>query len=232
MYSSLVAKNYFLIPKVYGNYISFQKKIAHEIGGFSGKREYLNILEIGAGTGITTKIINEARANIHLTSIDIDPKMVKYCKATFKYKSTLKFFNSDALKFIKSRDNNEFDIVVSAFTIHNFKLNYRIKLYEEIYKVLKKNGVFLNADKYVSDNPNKRIAALKYRVGKYIDVLFRRGEYDVLQYWINEYIRDLKPEYAMIVAKERRIMIEKGFKNLNYIIKNENKMMAIIRASK
>ena len=209
-----------------------KKKIAHEIRSMPGKRDYLNILEIGGGTGITSKVVIEARENIYLTSIDVDRKMVKFCRVTFKNKSTMKFINSDALKFVRSCDNGEFDIVVSAFTVHNFKINYRIKLYEQIYKVLKNDGVFFNADKYVSDNAYKRLRALKYRVGTYIDVLFQKGMYDVLEYWVNEYIKDLKPEYAMALMKERRIMIENGFRNSSYIFKSENEMMAILKAKK
>ena len=144
----------------------------------------------------------------------------------------MKLIESDALKYVNSQDDTSFDIVVSGFTIHNFKKVYRRKLYQQLYRILKRNGLFLNADKYVSDNLDKQIKALKYRIGTYVDTLIREGQYDVLSYWIRDYIKDIQPEYIMKISEERQLMRENGFLNVSYIFKSEHEMLAIMKAKK
>lgn len=232
MYPKVVVSNYTLIDKVYGNYISFQKKLVKEIKIFPHCDSYLNILEIGCGSGITTAIVLNARKDIRITSIDIDPKMIDVCKRSLKNNGNLNLIESDALKYVNSQNDNSFDIVVSGFTIHNFKKIYRRKLYQQLHRILKNNGLFLNADKYVSDNLDKQIKALKYRIGTYADTLIREGQYDFLSYWIRDYIKDIQPEYIMKIREERQLMSEHGFSDVSYIFKSEHEMQAIMKAKK
>lgn len=232
MYPKIVVDNYQILDKVYGNYISFQKNIAKEIKSLPHRNGYINILEIGCGSGITTKIVLSARKDIKLTSIDIDPKMIGVCKHSFKKYGNLNLIESDALKYVNSQNDNSFDIVVSGFTIHNFKKVYRCKLYQQLHRILKHNRLFLNADKYVSDNLDKQIKALKYRIGTYVDTLIREGQYDFLSYWIRDYIKDIQPEYIMKIREERQLMRELGFSDVSYIFKSEHEMLAIMKVIK
>lgn len=232
MYPKVVIDNYQLLDKVYGNYVSFQKKLSKEIKNFPQCNGYINILEIGCGSGITTGIVLSAKKDIRITSIDINPKMIDVCKRSLKNNGNLNLIESDALKYVNSQNDNSFDIVVSGFTIHNFKKIYRRKLYQQLHRILKNNGLFLNADKYVSDNLDKQIKALKYRIGTYADTLIREGQYDFLSYWIRDYIKDIQPEYIMKIREERQLISEHGFSDVSYIFKSEHEMLAIMKAKK
>jgi ubiquinone/menaquinone biosynthesis C-methylase UbiE len=141
--------DYNIINDVYGNFISFQEFLSNELTELDSNKE-LEILEIGTGTGITTEIILKSRKNIKLTSIDIDKEMIEFASQTLSSFSNVNFIVSDAFDYTKTISANNFDFVVSGFTIHNFTNNYRQILFNEIYRILKPKGIFINADKFVS----------------------------------------------------------------------------------
>lgn len=231
MYSKEMINNYILIDKVYGNYIRFQKKLSRLIQNVNTKNKNLNILEIGCGTGITTEIIKNARSNIKLTSIDIDINMINYAKENLSQFLNIKYIESDALTFLKNEPAKTYDIVVSAFTIHNFSSKYRFKIYSEIHRVLKDNCIFMNADKFVSDNFEMQINSLKYRIDTYIETLLRENKLLLLKEWVSHYIVDQYPSRIMRLNEEKK-RIGLHFRSVNFSFKSEYEMLAIIVAKK
>lgn len=222
---------YDLIDKVYGNFISFQEVIQPVISK-ANSRNKLNILEIGTGTGITTKIILNSNSNINLTSIDIDKDMIAFTSQNLPPTSNTSFFVSDAVDYLKSIANNRFDFIVSGFTIHNFNKDYRKELFKSIYVALKNNGYFLNADKFVSDQKEKRIEGLKYRIGTYIDTLMQLDKLELLKEWTSHYIEDQRPNKLLKFNETLEILTDIGFVNSEYIFKSEIEMLGVLKAQK
>jgi ubiquinone/menaquinone biosynthesis C-methylase UbiE len=232
MYSKAMIDNYKLVEKVYGNYIEFQRKLTPEILKYKSENSPIEILEVGSGTGITTNIILTSREDIKLTSIDIDKKMIKKSKDYLRHYDNLELINSDALRFIKGSGSNHYDLIISAFTIHNQTIEYRKDLYYEIYRILKTDGLFLNADKFVSDSFEVQIDSFKYRISSYIEVLLREGQYELLKEWIVHYIEDIKPNKIMKLDEERDTIQNCDFRDSKYLFKSEKEMLAIIGAKK
>lgn len=226
---------YDLVEKVYKKYNKFQKSLIKPIKYFvENSLNTVNILEIGSGTGITTNIILESDQNIELTSIDIDPYAINFLKKQFteQNKDNLKLLNVDAFDFLKSCQNNSYDIVISAFTIHNFTSQYRIKFYKELYRVMSENSIFLNADKYSPENIKARIEALKYRISKYIDIFMYENEPELLKEWIAHYIDDLSADKVMLISESQKLLTKFGFKNIEIEKENDIEMMALLSARK
>lgn len=232
MYSKAMIDNYRLVEKVYGNYVTFQEKLIPEILKYKSENSPIEVLEIGSGTGITTNIILTSRTDVKLTSIDIDKKMIKKSKDYLRHHSNLKLVNSDALRFARSSGSNHYDLVISAFTIHNQTKEYRKDLYCEIYRILKADGLFLNADKFVSDSFEVQIDSFKYRISSYIEVLLREGKYELLKEWVAHYIEDVKPDKVMKLDEERDAIQNCDFRDPKYLFKSGKEMLAIIEAKK
>lgn len=232
MYSDVIVKNYDLIKKVYKNYISFQEKIASEIQNIDKKK--INILEIGTGTGITTNIIISAKEGIKLDTIDSNPQMINIAMGKIKtsYLNEVNFYTADALKYLSEIKNKKYDMVISAFTIHNLTISCRKYLYKEIYRTLNSDGIFINADKFIPDNPDMKVSSFKYRICSYIDVLMKEGKYNLLKDWIQHYIDDLSPDKIMQIKTEKNIIRCIGFNKQDYIFKSEPEMLAILKTQK
>lgn len=98
------------------------------------KLKRLNVLDVGASSGIIDSYVASFVKN--LVGIDIDETAIKHAKEKFKRKN-LRFENGDALnlKFKK----NSFDIVMCTHIYEHVESPY--KLFSEIYRVLKPNGI-------------------------------------------------------------------------------------------
>jgi ubiquinone/menaquinone biosynthesis C-methylase UbiE len=227
----MIAEEYILIDKVYGNYIAFEEKIKPIIANYD-LNSRLNILEIGCGTGISTKIIASSRDEIILTSIDIDKDAIDFAKHSLSGYPTISFIQSDALQFVKEQQNNYFNLVVSAYTIHNLTNEYRQSLYQNIYRILKKEGLFINADKFVSTDKDEQIEGLKYRINTYIDALMRIGKIDLLKEWVTHYIDDQSPEKLLLYDNTIEVLEAIGFRNNKYIFKSPKEMLGILTSLK
>lgn len=227
----MVKAEYILLDKVYGNYISFQNVITKILNDDNAK-EQLDIVEIGTGTGITTQIVLNSKNKIKLSSIDIDEEMIGFAKQNLSTFSNINFIVSDALSYLKTSSNNHYDYVISGFTIHNFNLEYRQELFTEIFRVLKPNGLFINVDKFVSDDKDKQIEGLKYRLGTYIDTLIREEKFELLKEWATHYIDDQKPDKLLKFDKTQKDLHQVGFYKVDYIFKSELEMLGILTAAK
>ena len=224
-------EEYNLIDKIYGNFISFQEKIKPLLN-LHNQNTKIVVLEIGCGTGISTEIILNSRKEIKLTCIDISKEMIEFASQTLSSFSNVNFIISDALEFIQKQKSKDFDIVVSAYTVHNFTVKYRQKLFTEIFRILKPNGLFINADKFVSDNKDIQIKGLKYRIGTYVDFLIKKNKLDLLKEWTKHYIDDQRPDKLLKFDKTLEVLKQIGFDKVEYIYKSELEMLGILIATK
>lgn len=105
--------------------------------------EDMKILDIGFGNGYLEKLIySESKCSIH--GIDISEDMVKIASENNKkgiVNGDIHLCVGDCCNLIF--ENNSFDIVVTMNTIYFW--NDTIQGLQEIYRVLKENGVFYNA---------------------------------------------------------------------------------------
>ena len=119
--------------------------------------EKINVVEIGFGTGITSKVILETDSRIKLFAVDNVEKML------LKTSNSLQSFDldryqltvDDALDYLKGFSANSIFIVVSVFVLHNLDKTHRYNVIKEIFRILKPGGVFITGDKIADSNPKK-----------------------------------------------------------------------------
>jgi ubiquinone/menaquinone biosynthesis C-methylase UbiE len=105
-----------------------------------------SILEIGCGTG-TLSILSKARtgASGKVFGIDAAPEMIQRAKNKAARNNTDIDFRVGDISNLPF-DNNLFDIVMCSFMIFHISSDKREKGFNEIYRVLKNNGVFVIVD--------------------------------------------------------------------------------------
>ncbi|HII01564.1 TPA: class I SAM-dependent methyltransferase [Methanosarcinaceae archaeon] len=116
----------------------------------SADAENPGILDIGAGTGLLSAFLMERYPEASFTLIDISEKMLDMAKARFGNNSNVKYIAADYSKYDFVE---KYDLVVSAVSIHHLEDEEKKELYNKIYSMLKKNGVFINADQVHGETP-------------------------------------------------------------------------------
>ncbi|RAP52319.1 MAG: hypothetical protein BZ138_03330 [Methanosphaera sp. rholeuAM270] len=114
-------------------------------------RKYENptILDLGAGTGILTELLNKKHPQSKITLVDLSAEMLKIAKEKFRDKD-FDFLEAD---YMKHEFKNSYDIIVSSLSIHHLTDEDKQKLYKKIYDTLKPGGVFINADQVRGATP-------------------------------------------------------------------------------
>jgi len=121
---------------------SFHAKKMEKIFCWVEKKGKMKVLEIGAGTGTYTKLLQKEFKD--LTATDLRREMIELLK---KKKINAKAAVADCLEL--PYKNASFDLVVGISLLHHIARNDREKFFREMNRVLKKNGALVLSD------PNK-----------------------------------------------------------------------------
>ncbi len=178
------------------HYDEMQETIAKEIRTVFGTRssETLSMLEIGCGTGLTTEIILRADPRIYLRVIDNDAGIVEAAQVRFEDRETdrLSIDCADALEYLKQQEGESFDAVLSAMVLHNLSAEYRKQVYAEIWRVLRKEGLFMNVDKYAQADEREHQEALAWQLEQF-KIFDEEGRPDQHEKWSKHYLEDEEP---------------------------------------
>ena len=182
------------------HYDEVQETIATEIRATFANHpsEVLSMLEIGCGTGLTTEIILQADPRIHLKAIDNEAGIVEAAQLRFEDKETdrLSIICADALEYLKQQKNESFDAILSAMVLHNLPAKYRREVYVEIWRTLKKEGLFMNVDKYAQEHEEEHQKALAWQLEQFT-IFDEVGRPDQHEKWRKHYLEDEKPEVIL-----------------------------------
>ena len=113
-------------------------------------------LDIGSGTGEESIGILKNFPNLTAFAVDFsEPMLQKYVNNAEDnniQRERYKLFNYDVLDphFVenmkKENNNSKFDIIISAFTIHHYEISVKRTIYNNIFNLLKEDGIFINGD--------------------------------------------------------------------------------------
>lgn len=197
-----------------------------KLGEKGGNEE---ILEIGTGKGLTTEKILKVCNGIKIISVDNDPGMIAQVKKNlgkYIWQGKVEIRMEGALEFLKGFLTDSIFLVVSGFTIHNFKRDYRKDVLAEIYRVLRPGGKFITVDKIMPDNKEffeQEVEWQNAEFSKIPDPIERKK-------WIGHYIEDMAPDIIMREGEITKIMKEIGF--LDIKISDRYHLDALLAARK
>ena len=178
----------------------------------------LELLELGCGTGITTRHLLHSRPDARILSVDNAPAMLNQARgflADAVAEGRLTFREIDALGALQSLPDASVDIVASAYTLHNFLLGYRHRVLAEILRVLRPGGVFANGDRYAMDDPAAHLANTQAELGGYFRILLEEMRRpDLLEQWVIHHFSDESEEHLMKLSPQLAEMTELGFESV------------------
>lgn len=106
------------------------------------------LLDLGCGTGTLTLRLVEAFPNTEIIGIDYDPTLIPLAqKRCQRYSNRVRFIQEDLrLRNWITHVKGKCDAVVSATALHWLSEKQLVRLYNQLVKLLKSGGIFLNAD--------------------------------------------------------------------------------------
>lgn len=108
------------------------------------------VLDLGAGTGLLSFLVARKFTKARITLMDISQEMLEKARERFiGIEKRLEFVAGDYAEGFAG----EFDVVISALSIHHLADADKIKLFKNIYDALPDGGKFINADQILGPTP-------------------------------------------------------------------------------
>lgn len=104
----------------------------------------IRILDLGAGTGLLTALLAAALPKAQFTLVDISEEML--ARARERFATDPARFTYQVLDYVTEPLTGDYDVVVSALSLHHTEWIALQQLFYRIYQVLRPGGLFINAD--------------------------------------------------------------------------------------
>jgi len=110
-------------------------------------KESRNVLDLGCGDGILSRIVLGLDEKATITLVDGSQEMVDAAADKLGKRKNLSYFRSSFQELVKGDPiEDSYDLVMSSLAIHHLSGDDKVSLYEYIYNRLNPGGHFLNID--------------------------------------------------------------------------------------
>lgn len=132
-----------------GHWKKSYERMGRMIPAESGK-----LLDLGCGTGLELDEIFKRRPDIQVTGIDLSHEMLQVLRKKYP-EGKLELIQGDY--FAEPLGEERYDVVISFETLHHFKPEKKLGLYEKVCRSLKAGGFYLEADYMADDEEWERV---------------------------------------------------------------------------
>jgi tRNA (cmo5U34)-methyltransferase len=102
------------------------------------------IIDLGCGTGNLTREILDHFPDAEIHALDLSEEILDECKKRFPNAHDITYIKADFKHM--NLEPNTYDLVMSSIAIHHIEDPFKIQLYEDVFRALKANGLFIFAD--------------------------------------------------------------------------------------
>lgn len=127
----------------------FYRTIADPI---TATQQEIEILDLGAGTGLELAAILKKAPKAHITCIDLSKKMLEELKRKYPNNNIIPIIGSYLSYDFK---NNYYDYAVSVMTLHHFLPETKTGIYRKIVGALRNGSVYIEGDYIVPPKEEK-----------------------------------------------------------------------------
>jgi ubiquinone/menaquinone biosynthesis C-methylase UbiE len=177
------------------------------------------VVDIGLGTGGTTKAILARCPEACVTGIDNESSMIAIALDGLSLHldtRSVSICESDALDALECLPAESVDVVASALTFHNWPDSYRAQVEHEVLRILAPGGLLVNNDKYAADDPKEYSREIANSILCF-DVLNSMGLYELRGALIEHEIEDQAPERIMWTGAALKRLEAIGFKRVSLL---------------
>lgn len=197
------------------------------------------VLEIGVGEGDLTKYVLKNNPGINIDCLDISKEMIEICrknltsytdeitnnkdnnKTKIKINTKIKYITEDALVYLQ-KNEDMYDVILSAWTIHNFVQKDKNAVFRAIYSSLRKGGKMLIMDKFYPDSKKEQKILLDLQLSRY-----RYLDKKLRSVIVRHEQQDLSKNYLMEESSSINLLQRIGFKNIKILDRVERDILLI-----
>jgi tRNA (cmo5U34)-methyltransferase len=172
----------------------------------------IEVLDLGAGTGLFSKHVLAAFPNARFTLVDLAEKLLDVARRRFAGRpAQFAYVTAD---YRELEPSPQVDVVISSLSIHHLTDDEKQELFRRVFRLIRDGGVFLNVDQILGESPEMvelyRTRWLAYARGRgateqqIAESLERRGTYD----------------HDALLGDQLRWLREAGFASADCIYKN------------
>jgi tRNA (cmo5U34)-methyltransferase len=181
----------------------------------------IEVLDLGAGTGLLSAMIAEAFPKARLTLFDLTPAMLAVARERLKpLGKRVRFVTAD---FAAAAPARSYDAVVSALAVYHLPDSGKRHLFADIFKYTAPGGVFINADQVAGET-----AAIDQRSRQ--RWIRRVRELKLSERDLNAALERTKQELPATVGQQLAWMREAGFAEVACAYRNL--IFAVLSGSK
>jgi tRNA (cmo5U34)-methyltransferase len=157
-----------------------------------GRTDYINVIDLGCGTATISNKIKQLFPQAKITCLDLAENMIEMSKFKLIDYPDVQYQVGD---FRSYEFDDTYDVVVSSLALHHLVTDKdKIKFYCKIYKSLRPNGVFFNADVVLGSWDSVQDMYME----KWRAFMKRRvSEEEIEKTWIPKYLEEDRPAKLM-----------------------------------
>ena len=231
MFSGIIGQDYQMLKLISPIASEMSRLVGVAVGEFCRfKTGAARVVELGGGTGITTLSILSSDHRLTVLSVDNEPTMQNQARQNLQQwaeAGRLEFCRDDALTALRSLASNSIDLLASAYTLHNFQADYRQQVIQEMYRVLKSGGQFINGDRYALDDISAHTDCVQQEVVGYFKALTGINRLDLLENWIIHLFNDESENHIMRETKALQLLEDTGFTQIDLKLRQETAALLI-----
>lgn len=124
------------------------------------------VLDLGAGTGLLSYFWYRQFPNSEYVLVDIADEMLNIARKRFESANNVSY---QILDYSKSLPDTDFDVIISALSIHHLEDKDKAELFQRIYNKLPSEGLFINYDQFCAGQAEMNEWFDKYWEGQLAD---------------------------------------------------------------
>jgi len=115
------------------------------------QEDLFRVLDLGAGTGLLASFVSERFPHARITLADLSEAMLE--KAKERFSAAPENFEFVVADYSVEQIPGNFDVVISALSIHHLNNDLKQNLFAHIFNQLPSGGIFVNADQVLGATP-------------------------------------------------------------------------------
>lgn len=194
--NGLRGEEYNFLLKAYSHYGEFQNCIAQAVASYA--QEDMNILELGTGIGPTLEavITNLGEKRIQIVAVDMNADDLEIASQCISNDKRVSFVMANIFVLLPLLATSSFDVICSGWTLHNFTESQRGFLFSHIKRILKKDGLFVNGDRFAYNDPSKQEISINEQLQLYKEYL----PHNLCEGWSHHILED--EEYKFLESEQ------------------------------
>ncbi|MCJ8268366.1 MAG: class I SAM-dependent methyltransferase, partial [Psychrosphaera sp.] len=137
--------DYLRIADAIPHYESYQNEVVQQVLQKLNDASDEYVVDLGCGPGALLEHLSNSTCNVNF--VGVDPSSTFARLVNQHNNRRIQFAKNTAFEWLESQKSESFDVVCSCWAFHNWSKEYRAKVFAQVSRILKRRGMFINADK-------------------------------------------------------------------------------------